>query len=503
MKQRSILFPHQNLMPNTADYEQFSLVKESGFREYDARWIFGKEINLQGVQLVGLGLGTMLHQRGLEPRVVTGHDFRSYSASIKMALITGLLASGCEVHDIGLCLTPMAYYAQFVLEVPAVAMVTASHNDNGWTGIKMGMNPPLTFGPEDMLALKSLVMEGKVERRPCGKLVQVDNFFEKYLKDLLKDGPIRRSLKVAVVCGNGTAGAFAPEALRRLGCEVIEVDCDLDYHFPKYNPNPEDMAMLCAMAEAVKLHNADVAFGFDGDGDRCGVVDNEGNTIFADKVGLMLARDIAALQQNAVFVVDVKSTGLYKTDPVLAKLGATVDYFKTGHSYIKHRTTELGAAAGFEKSGHFFFRPPYGNGYDDGITSAIFVCRMLDRAKDKSLAELARALPVSFSTPTMSPHCADKDKYDVVNAITQTVREIAERGDTVDGQIITEINTVNGVRFTFSNGSWGLIRASSNKPELVTVCESMSSEVQMRNIFAFIERLLSNHPAVGEFNQKI
>lgn len=495
--------PRQDLVPNTAAYEQLPLVKATGFREYDARWLFEKELNLQGVQLVGLALGTLLHQRKVPPRVVTGHDFRGYSASIKMALITGLLASGCEVHDIGMCLTPMAYFAQFALDVPAVAMVTASHNDNGWTGIKMGMNRPLTFGPDEMLALKALVMEGRVERRPGGQLVQASNFFETYLNDLLKAGPLNRRLKVAAVCGNGTAGAFAPETLRRLGCDVVEVDCGLDHRFPHYNPNPEDLEMLEAMAKAVKTHGADVAFGFDGDGDRCGVVDNEGNTIFADKIGLMLARDIAALKQNAVFVVDVKSTGLYKTDPVLAALGARVDYFKTGHSYIKQRTTELGAAAGFEKSGHFFFRPPYGNGYDDGIVSAISICRMLDRAKDKSLADLARALPTSYSTPTMSPHCDDEKKYGVVDAITETVRSMAARGEAVDGQAIVDVNTVNGVRFTFADGSWGLIRASSNKPELVTVCESMTSEKQMRRIFAFIETLLAAHPAVGAFNQKI
>lgn len=497
------LKPHQHLLSNTADYEQLALVKATGFREYDARWLFEKEINLQGVQLVGLALGTMLHERQIEPRIVTGHDFRSYSASIKMALITGLLASGCEVHDIGMCLTPMAYFAQFALNTPAVAMVTASHNDNGWTGIKMGMNRPLTFGPDDMLALKERVMEGKIQRRPGGKLVQVNDFFQTYLQNFLAAGPITRKLKVAVVCGNGTAGAFAPEVLRRMGCDVVEVDCNLDHSFPNYNPNPEDLEMLAAMTAATADHDVDVAFGFDGDGDRCGVVDNEGNTIFADKIGLMLARDIAAIQENATFVVDVKSTGLYKTDPVLAQLGATVDYYKTGHSYIKQRTSELGAAAGFEKSGHFFFRPPYGHGYDDGIVSAVAICRMLERAPNKSLADLARVLPISFSTPTMSPHCDDEKKYEVVDAIVETISRMHERGDKIEGQMIVEINTVNGVRFTFADGSWGLVRASSNKPELVTVCESMTSNKHMRSLFKFIKTLLAAHPAVGAFNQEI
>jgi len=154
-----------------------------------------------------------------------------------------------------------------------------------------------------------------------------------------------------------------------MGCEVVPLDCELDHSFPRYNPNPEDMEMLHAMRDAVLASGADVGLGFDGDGDRCGVVDNEGNEIFADKVGVMLARFMSSEHENAQFVVDVKSTGLYKTDPVLKAQGARTDYWKTGHSYMKRRTNELGAIAGFEKSGHYFLREPYGLGYDDGLAA--------------------------------------------------------------------------------------------------------------------------------------
>jgi phosphomannomutase / phosphoglucomutase len=495
--------PRQDLVVNSLDYEQLPLVKATGFREYDARWIFEKEINLYGIQAIGLGLGSLLHEHKISPHIVVAHDFRSYSSSIKHALVVGLMSAGCTVHDIGMAITPMAYFAQFALDVPAVAMVTASHNDNGWTGIKMGMNRPLTFGPHEMLALKNIVMEGRGVLRPGGRVIRVNNLFDTYKSDLVKDGKLTRKLKVAAVCGNGTAGAFAPGVLRAIGCEVIEVDCVLDHSFPNYNPNPEDLKMLHVMADAVKQHGADVALGFDGDGDRCGVVDNEGHEIFADKVGVMLARDIAAQVKNARFVVDVKSTGLFKSDPVLKQLGASVDYWKTGHSYIKQRTTELDAAAGFEKSGHFFFRAPYGYGYDDGIVSAIAICRMLDRAPDKSMADLYRALPKTFATPTMSPHCDDEKKYGVVDALTSRIEGHAKALLKIAGQVIADINTVNGVRFGFADGSWGLIRASSNKPELVIVCESVSSETHMRDIFRFIESELALFPAIGAFNQKI
>ena len=493
----------QDLQKNTLDYEQLPLVKATGFREYDARWLYEDEVNLYGIQAIGLGLGTLLHERGVDPRIVVAHDFRSYSAAIKQALIVGLMNAGCQVFDIGLAITPMAYFAQFALDVPAVAMVTASHNENGWTGIKMGMDRPLTFGPAEMLALKAIVLEGRGVVRGGGSVARVSNIFERYKTDLIKGGKISRKLKVAAVCGNGTTGAFAPDVLRAIGCEVVEVDCELDHQFPNYNPNPEDMKMLQVMAEAVKNHGADLAMGFDGDGDRLGIVHNEGHEIFADKLGVMLARDIAAQHHGAQFVVDVKSTGLYRSDPVLKSFGAKVDYWKTGHSYIKSRTQQLGAMAGFEKSGHFFLSGPYGHGYDDGIASAIAICRLLDRAGSKSMAELYHALPKTYGTPTMSPHCADSEKYGVVDSLTAIVKQQHQSGVKIAGQAISDVTTVNGVRFEFVDGSFGLIRASSNKPELVVVCESVSSTSHVREIFGYIESLLARFPEVGKFNQKI
>src|SRR5215211_7597600 len=309
--------PKSALTPNTYAYESEPLVKATGFREYDARWLLGSEINMMGLQGLGMGLGTLIHELGAKQDIVTGHDFRSYSAAVKMALVSGLMAAGCKVHDIGLCLSPMAYFAQFALDVPCVAMVTASHNDNGWTGVKMGANRPLTFGPDEMTRLKEIVLNSAFNNKVGGSYQFHENFPARYIADLTSRPKLKRKLKVVVACGNGTAGAFAPQVIEAIGCEVIPLDCELDHTFPKYNPNPEDMAMLHAMRVAVVNSGADVGFGFDGDGDRCGVVDNEGEEIFADKVGVMLARDISSLHQGATFVVDVKSTGLFLTDPVL------------------------------------------------------------------------------------------------------------------------------------------------------------------------------------------
>jgi phosphomannomutase/phosphoglucomutase len=261
--------------------------------------------------------------------------------------------------------------------------------------------------------------------------------------------------------------------------------------------------MLHAMRDEVLRTKADVALGFDGDGDRCGVVDNEGEEIFADKIGVMLARDMAARHPGAVFVADVKSTGLFMTDPVLQKLGARTDYWKTGHSYMKRRVNEIGALAGFEKSGHFFFREPLGRGYDDGLVFALAICDMLDRSGGKSMADLKKELPKTWQSPTMSPHCDDEKKYAVVDAVVKHFTEAKARGGKVAGQPIRDLVTVNGARVTVEDGTWGLVRASSNKPELVVVVESPVSEVRMREMFKSIDAVLRTHPEVGEYNQTI
>lgn len=496
--------PRADLVANTAAFENQPLVRATGFREYDARWLFGPEINLLGIEALGLGLGTYIQELG-QKRIVVGHDYRSYSTSIKQALTLGLIAAGCEVLDIGLALSPVAYFAQFDLDAPCVAMVTASHNENGWTGVKMGANKPLTFGPEEMGRLKEIVLGGTWVERPGGSLAHVQGVAERYIADVSSRVKLTRPLKVVCACGNGTAGAFAPEALRRMGVAVVyEMDCDLDWNFPRYNPNPEDHEMLQEMAKAVREFGADLALGFDGDGDRCGVVDSTGEEIFADKIGLILARDLSNLHKDAKFVVDVKSTGLYATDPVLKANGASTIYWKTGHSYIKRKTAGIGALAGFEKSGHFFFNAPLGRGYDCGLTAAAAILGMLDRHPDKSLADLKNELPVAYTSLTMSPHCADEEKYGVVADVVAEYEALAASGGRILGRKIVEVITVNGVRVALEDGSWVLVRASSNKPEIVVVVESTRSDEDMRALFhQEVKPRLAKRPQVGKYNQEV
>ena len=474
-----------------------------GFREYDARWIYEKDINAEGITNLGKGLGTQIikNTKLNNPRVIVGHDYRSYSEEIKKNLKDGLISTGCFVEDVGLSLSPMVYFAQFDLNSDAIAMVTASHNENGWTGVKMGIKKGLTHGPTEMTELKNITLNEEFIKGQ-GNEKEIKNFQEVYKDNLIKKNKINKKIKAVVACGNGTAGIFPPDILRGIGCDVIELDCNLDWAFPKYNPNPEDLEMLHEITKAVKNNNADIGFGFDGDGDRVGVIDDLGNEIFSDKIGLLIARNLSSSHKNSKFIVDVKSTGLYINDEILNKNKCKTIYWKTGHSHIKRKVNEEKALAGFEKSGHFFFNQPLGYGYDDGINSAIQVCHLLDNQKIK-MSELINQLPKTFQSPTMAPHCRDEEKYDVIKNLVKQVEKMKNDKIKIDNQEIKEILTVNGIRFSFEDGSWGLIRASSNKPSLVIVTESPTSEERKIKIFKFIDEMLQKTGKIGEYDQKI
>ncbi|WP_420860501.1 phosphomannomutase/phosphoglucomutase [Algirhabdus cladophorae] len=495
--------PLSTVTPNTWAFLRDAMITPTGFREYDARWQYPEQINLVGITALGLGLGTQMHARGIEPVIAVGNDYRDYSLSIKNALVLGLMQAGIHVKDIGPALSPMAYFSQFHLDAPAVAMITASHNPNGWTGVKMGFERPLTHGPDEMGELRDIVLEGRGVARDGGKYEFVPGVQDAYLDDLVGDFKMTRPLKVVCATGNGTASAFAPALFERLGVEVVASHNELDYTFPHYNPNPEAMEMLHDMADSVRTSGADFALGFDGDGDRCGVVDDEGEEIFADKVGVIMARDLSKIYPNATFVADVKSTGLFASDPELAANGVTADYWKTGHSHMKRRVKELGALAGFEKSGHYFLAEPIGRGYDCGMRVAVEICKLMDRNPDMKMSDLRKALPKTYATPTMSPFCPDTEKYQVLERVVAKLVERHEAGQPLAGRAIKNVVTVNGARVILDNGAWGLVRASSNTPNLVVVCESPDSEAEMRAIFHDLDAVIRTEPSVGDYDQSI
>jgi phosphomannomutase / phosphoglucomutase len=491
-----------DLKPNTLEFENIPFVNENGFREYDVRWKYPDEINLPGMHILGLAIANYLIEKKVQ-KIIIAHDYRSYSSSIKLALSSGLVAGGLKVFDIGLAISPMAYFAQNFLNIDGVAMVTASHNENGWTGIKIGYEPPLTLGPNEIVGLKERVLGNKIKRIDGGEYEFINDISNAYTKQLLTNKSYSRKIRAVVACGNGTAGWLAPDVLKKLGVDVIPLHCDLDYRFPNYNPNPEDMIMLNSLSECVIQNNADIGLAFDGDGDRCGVVDNKGNPIFADKIGVLIAREISKNHKNSKFIVDVKSTSLFLTDEILTKNKSSVEYWKTGHSYIKRRSYETSAIAGFEKSGHYFFNKPIGYGYDDGLVSAINILNLLESNKALSMFDLYQTLQITWGTPTMNAHCPDDKKYSLVNNAVKYFEGLKKNKTKIDGQYISKNITINGIRCTLSDGTWGLIRASSNKPELVIVIESPTSEKRMQAMFGIIKDWIEMQDEVGEFNQTI
>ena len=480
-----------------------AFIKPSCFREYDFRGKIGADINLLGFRLLGQGLGTQLKRKYpavANPTVVVGHDYRSYAPGCKHAVVSGLMNAGCTVVDIGLALSPTAYWAQVKLNTHGVAMITASHNPNGWAGVKMGLQPRLTHHTAEMEELKNIVLNGESKTASGGSYSERFDMAAQYKQsftELFK--PFTHPLKVVVACGNGTAGAFVPEVLRNFGVDVIERHCTPDYTFPHFNPDPENMVFMNDLGTAVRENNADIGLAFDGDGDRIGVVGKNGEPVFNDKIGLIIARYLAKKYVGAKFVVDVKSTGLFSIDPLINTSGGSADYWKTGHSHIKRRVAELKALAGFEKSGHFFFAPPVGEGYDDAVLSALWLLHILN-AQNTTLEKLLAELPTTHQTPSYHPTCADDVKYGVVEKLTTAYQQAAHAKENVAGQPIAAVITVNGVRVVLADGTWGLIRASSNIPSLVVVAESPTSAHARDAMGHDLQTRMAKFPEIGMLN---
>jgi phosphomannomutase/phosphoglucomutase len=476
-------------------------IAPTGFREYDARWKFDADINLSGVRCVGAAFGTMLLENCHEPpKVIVAHDYRSYSEAVKSAFIVGLISAGAHVLDMGLATTPMAYFARFVTGADALAMITASHNGNPWTGVKLGEKHPLTYGPEKMAQLREVTLQ-HTYASGAGRYDALNSIYDQYISHISARISLTRRLRVVVAAGNGTPGAFAPRALQAIGCDVIERHCNLDWDFPHYNPDPEDMRGMSDLADVVRAERADVGFFFDGDGDRLGVVDDHGEILLSDKLGVLLARSIAQSRPGSHFVVDVKSTSLFATDHVLAQHKATVEYWKTGHSHIKSRLFSQNAMAAFEKSGHFFFSGDLGLGYDDATLSAAYVAQLITASKTP-LSKLRETLARTWQSSTRAVTCPDEQKYDAAGAVCRYYESLLKAEENVCGHRISELNRVNGVRVILDDGSWGLVRASSNKPSLVVVAESPTSPEMVASISAHLdEAIRSSGYDIGTYDQ--
>jgi phosphomannomutase/phosphoglucomutase len=493
----------------SADFFDKPLIKPTGFREYDVRWRLeggeGPELNYTGLVVLGKAFSTWLfeHLDGFkkDPQVVVGHDFRSYSQNVKNAFALGLMATGARVVDVGLLVSPALYFAQYHLNIPAGAMITASHNENGWTGVKLAQGLSKTFEPAEVKQFRAIV-EGGEFREGDGRYRAISGIRERYIEDLVGRAKIKRPLKVVINTGNGTAGLIAPQAFRRAGFEVVEVHTEMDWNFPHYNPNPENIKFLKSIGQAVREAGADLGVGIDGDGDRLGIVDDRGEEVFSDKVGLLLARHLIPQVMESggepKFVIDVKSTYLF--EKMVKPLGADIIWEKTGHSYIKAAVRNNSATAGFERSGHMFFSKPWGRGYDDATLSGLIFAAMLSE-QSKPLSEILAELPRTYQSPNMQPDVDDTVKYDVVAKLQSQYEKEFEGGSQLAGVAIERLITINGIRVQFADDSWCLVRASSNTPTLVVLGESFTTRRRLYDMMEEIFARLKSFPEVGEFDQ--
>jgi phosphomannomutase/phosphoglucomutase len=440
-------------------------LKRTMFREYDVRGrvpeVFPDatdELSDEGMRTLGRAFGTLAIRRGRD-RVVVGHDLRTYSPRLAACFVEGLAQTGLHVLDIGCGLTPTLYFAQIHTETPAGVMITASHNPQGWSGLKMSLDFVQTLLPPDIAELYGICDAGDFAAGD-GRVEAID-VREAYIADLVARVSIDRPLKIVLDPGNGTAALFCEEVFTRAGVEVVPLFCEPDATFPNHFPNPSDMRAREAIRAKVVEVGADLGLSFDGDGDRLGVQDHRGADVLADRVLMLLTRPVLARFPGAPVVFDVKCSQAL-VDDILAHGGEPV-MWKTGHSWIKSKAKELDAPIAGERSGHFFIRDGF-HGYDDGLFAGLRLAEYV-ASQSRPLADLLAEAPQYVTSPEINAHCADEVKYEVMERVVAAMQ--AEFGD--------RVNDVNGARVQFDEG-WGLVRPSSNLPELVLVFEGRTQE---------------------------
>ena len=453
----------------------------SMFREYDLRGrVNEEELNAEAVQRIAHAFGIYLKKRKIDSTVI-GYDNRKTSLDFKNAAATGLLSAGCNVIDIGLTLSPVLYFAQHHYHCPGGVMVTASHNPDDWSGMKLADGLSRTLGPAEMKELFQLVVSGE-RVRGSGKY-ESREVRSAYIERLTDGVKLARPLKVVVECGNGGAGVFAYEILQRIGCLTFQLYCDPDTSYPNYFPNPSNLKARKRLREMVThpYIQADIGLGFDGDGDRIGVQDGQGRDVWSDVMLIFLARQMLTQKPGSQIVFDVKCTQALIEE--IESNGGKPVMWKTGHSHIKAKLHELNAELAGERSGHIFFNEGY-YGFDDALYAAVRLLEYLASQK-KSFAELLETVPKYVTSPEIAAHCPDEVKYRVVEELVGEFKK--EYGE--------KVIDINGARVVFDDG-WGLVRASSNLPQLVIIFEAKTEERLMKIRELFRDKILA-HPEVS------
>ena len=444
------------------------------FKAYDIRGIVGKTLTPEIVQAIGQSIGSEAADRGVSA-IVIGRDGRLSGPDLARALAAGIQAAGVDVIDIGMVATGMLYFATYELGTGSGVMVTGSHNPPDYNGLKMMIAGDTLYG-EAITALRTRIDEG---RFATGKgTYREHDIRETYLARVCSDIKPARRLHIAVDCGNGVAGAYAPALFRRLGCEVTELFCEVDGTFPNHHPDPAHPENLEDLKVALKRTGADVGFAFDGDGDRLGVVTREGNIIYPDRQLMLYAADVLSRNPGATIIYDVKCTR--NLGPWISQHGGKPLLWKTGHSLIKAKLKETGAALAGEMSGHVFFKERW-YGFDDALYVGARLLEIL--AREANPSALLDALPDAISTPELQLHCAEGEHYAV---IAKLQREAKFPG-------AENIIDIDGLRVEYADG-FGLMRASNTTPLIVLRFEADTTEALKRIQAQFRAVLLAAKP---------
>jgi len=463
--------------PAAAQPEQAAALPDSGiFRAYDIRGVVGRSLSADVVRRIGLAIGSEAYDRGQQTLCV-GCDGRSSSPELLAALIEGLRESGRDVIDVGRVPTPVLYFATYYLETGSGVMITGSHNPPEYNGLKMMLGGDTLFG-DDIQALRARI-ENEEFTTGAGNLQSMDISAD-YIRRVSEDVPVAlgNAFRVVIDCGNGVAGDFAPKLVRALGHDVVELYCEVDGSFPNHHPDPSQPENLADLIAAVKEHDADLGFAFDGDGDRLGVVDPSGRIVWPDAQMMLFARDVLSRNAGAEIVFDVKCSS--RLAKVIARLGGKPVMFKTGHSFIKNKLKETGAPLAGEMSGHIFFKERW-YGFDDALYAAARMLEILMGFKQKP-AEVFAKLPAGVSTPELRVDMEEGENL----AFMQSLAGAGGFGD-------AKVTTIDGVRVDWPDG-WGLVRASNTTPSLVLRFEGDDEQALERIQGVFRELLLDRKP---------
>jgi len=439
------------------------------YREYDIRGVIGKDIKEDEFVTIGRGFGTYFNQVG-EKTIVVARDCRLSSPTIQDDVVEGLISSGCNVVDIGICPTPILYFALRHLKADGGIMITASHNPPEYNGFKVCSGFETIYGKE-IQKLRGIIEKADFV---SGKgTYSSHEVIKPYIERITGDITVNPGIKVGFDAGNGTAGPVGVEILQSLGCDLHDLYCDMDGSFPNHEPDPTVLDNMRDLIKEVREHSLNVGIGVDGDGDRIGVVDSSGNIVYGDMLLLLFARDVLENHPGATIISEVKcSDRMYKD---IEAHGGNGIMWKTGHSLIKSKMKETEALLAGEMSGHMFFADRY-FGYDDAIYAS---CRLLEilSKTGKSLQELLADVPQSYTTPEIRVDCPDSKKFELVNRLKD---EFSKHYTIID---------VDGARIVFADG-WGLVRASNTQPALVLRFEAQSKE-RLEEIQTIVESAIA------------